>query len=303
MTNTLITPRLAEAAGVRQQNSRELYPSQHAADDAGLPMLVIDNPHARAVISLQGGQLMAFRPARERELLWVSPCCAFKPGKALRGGIPLCLPWFGPTADGQGPQHGFARTSHWSLVDATVTDHRETHITLELASDTPLCAQWPVPFVFRLDIVVGRTLSLRLAATNRGQQAVPLSFAFHTYFAVPNVADARTSGLDGLTFIDKMDRAARKRQQGDVVITSETDRVYLDAPSPVILHSAPGPVTIEADTRDVIVWNAWTNDRNIADLGAGNHQGYLCVECGNVGEHAEILPAGGTFAAQMSLSL
>lgn len=286
---------------VRQTNSRELYPAQHLDDDPGQPMLVVENALGRAVIALQGAQVMAFQPAGQRELLWVSPRCIFAPGKAMRGGIPLCLPWFGP-ATGNGPQHGFARTSGWTLTEETQLPGGATRLILELVSDTPFSALWPHPFDFRLEVVVGTTLTLRLCAENRGPQTAPLAFAFHCYLAVPDVAEARLVGLDDTTYIDKLEASARKHQNGDVRLSAETDRVYLDVPPEQTLYTAAGATQITSDCTCCIVWNAWNNDRNIADLGAGNHRGYLCVEPGDVADHAVTLPPGETYCRTMTLS-
>lgn len=292
---------LAKTAGIQCINSTELYPELHQAGDAGLPMLVVENTLGRAVIALQGAHVMAFQPVGEREMFWVSPQCVLDAGKPIRGGIPLCLPWFGPGVDGSMP-HGFARLMDWRLVAAEVLADGETRLVLELAGDASVHPHWPHAFSFQLEVVVGSTLALSLAVENRSGQEAPLAFAFHTYFAVPNVTDARVAGLEGVTFIDKMDGMARKAQQGDVVITGVTDRIYLDVPALQTLKSAAGDVKIESDASCAVVWNAWTNDKNIADLGEGNHVGYLCVECCAVADRAVTLQPGAQYQAWMTLS-
>lgn len=292
---------LAQAAGIRLVRSTELYPALHQSGDAGLPMLVVENDLGRAVIALQGAHLMAFQPAGEREMFWVSPKCVLEAGKPIRGGIPLCLPWFGPGADGTTP-HGFARLMPWSLIEAEICDDGATRVVLELAGDASTSALWPHAFCFRLDVVVSSKLELELTAENRSSEPAPFAFAFHTYFAVPNVAEARVAGLEGVTYIDKMENFARKQQQGDVTISAVTDRIYLDAPAVQTLKTAAGDVQIESDAKCAVVWNAWTNDKNIADLGEGNHVGYLCVERCDVADRAVTLAAGGTYQTWMALS-
>jgi glucose-6-phosphate 1-epimerase len=292
---------LINTAGITLVNSRELYPALHQSDDAGLPMLVVDNALGRAVIALQGAHLMAFAATGQRELLWVSPKCVLEAGKPIRGGIPLCLPWFGPGPDGKS-MHGFARTLEWSPVAAEILDNGATRLVLELSGDAAMCELWPHAFTFRLEATVGNDLKLAMSVKNHGADAAPLAFAFHTYFAVPDVAQVSVAGLEGTTYIDKMDSLARKQQQGEVTISAVTDRIYLDVPAQQTLKSAEGPVKIESDASCAVVWNAWSNDKTIADLGEGNHVGYICVERCDVADRALTLQPDGEYRMAMTLS-
>jgi D-hexose-6-phosphate mutarotase len=288
------------AAGIRIVNSRELYPTHHSSEDPGLPMLLVENLLGRTVVALQGAHVMAFRPAGKSELLWVSPKTSFSKGVPIRGGIPLCLPWFGPAQDGA--MHGFARIKEWTVTKAERLPNGGTRLALELAGGAVTSALWPHAFCFRLEIEAGTTLKMTLSAQNRGGDTAPLAFAFHTYFAVPKVYAAHVSGLDGATYIDKMDNLARKPQTGDVTIESITDRVYLNVPQRQTISTGVGRIDIESDTRCAVVWNAWNNDKNIPDLGEGNHVGYLCVERGDVADHAVALQPGQSYQAWMTIT-
>ena len=292
---------LAKVAGVKLVNSTELYPALHKAGDAGLPMIVVENGLGRAVIALQGAHLMAFKPAGQREMFWVSPKCVLEAGKPIRGGIPLCLPWFGPAKDGAN-LHGFGRLMEWTLIAAETRADGTTRVVLELAGDSSVSALWPHAFVFRLEVVVGTSLNLAMKAENRSDSAAPFAFAFHTYFAVPNVADVSLAGLENIAYLDKADNMARKVQQGEVTITAMTDRIYLDVPTVQTMKLATGNVKIESDAKCAVVWNCWDNDKNMADIGEGNHVSYLCVERGDVSERAVTLPSGGEYKVSMSLS-
>ena len=308
MSHSPAAPSLATILGqlpsphrVRLSDSAALYPAQHAAGDRGLPMLVVENDLGRAVVALQGAHLMAFQPRDQREMLWVSPKCVFAPDQPIRGGIPLCLPWFGPGPDGKS-MHGFARTLPWTVVAAEASSAGETRLALELSGDATTCELWPHAFAFRLEIIVGKALQLRIVVRNASEKPAPFAFAFHTYFAVPNVAGASVSGLEGTSFIDKMDNFSRKTQAGKVTINDVTDRIYLDVPAAQTLDSGDGCIKIESDSRCAVVWNAWTNDKNMFDLGEGNHVGYLCVERCDVADYALTLPAGGEYQMRMTLS-
>lgn len=289
------------SAGIRTTSSRQLYPTLHQPADAGLPMLVIENALGKTVVALQGAHVMSFQPAGQPEMLWISPKTLLLDGTPIRGGIPLCLPWFGPGPDGKSA-HGFVRTADWTLANSETLPSGATRVTLELVGDASTSALWPHAFVFQLELLVADTLTLTLSATNRSQMAARFAFAFHTYFAVPDVAQARVSGLEDTDYIDKMDGGTRKRQAGEVTIDAATDRIYLDVPRKQTIESADGRIAVESDAGSAIVWNAWDNDRNIADMGEGNHVGYLCVERGDVADHALTLPPGGTYRAWMTLS-
>ena len=293
----------SQCIGVTQIQSTQLYPSQHQPGDAGLPMLLVENRQARAVIALQGAHVMSFQPKGQREMLWISPKTLFESGKPIRGGIPLCLPWFGPHSEDKTWLHGFARTRQWTLVGSNTLADGATRLVLELSGEATLCALWPHDFLFHLEIVVGKTLRLEMTVENRGQAPAPLAFAFHTYFAVPDVAQAVISGLEGTSFIDKTDNLARKTQQGEFTISAMTDRVYLDVPAKQRIKSEDGAITIESPSRCAIVWNAWHNDKNIGDIGEGNHVGYVCVERGDVADHAVTLAPGAPYRCWMVLAL
>ena len=288
--------------GITRVTSAQLYPELHLAGDAGLPLLLVENSQGRAVIALQGAHAIEFQPAGQREMLWLSPKCKLQPETPIRGGIPLCLPWFGPGPDGKSA-HGFVRTKPWALASAEIAASGATRVVLELAGDASTCALWPHSFVFRMEFEVGETLTLRLSATNRSNQTASFAFAFHTYFAVPDVAKVRVTGLEDTTYIDKLDNGSRQRQTGAVTISDATDRIYLDVPAIQTIESGEGKIAIQSDAACAVVWNAWNNDRNIADMGEGNHVGHLCVERGEIADRALTIQPGETYRSWMTLSL
>ena len=293
---------LLAANGIALVNSTILYPALHKPGDGGLPLLLLDNALGRAVIALHGAHVMAFQPKGRREMLWVSPQCVLESGKPIRGGIPLCVPWFGPGTDGKA-MHGFARTTEWTVVDAQTMRTGATRLALELEGDATTSALWPHAFKFRLDVLVGSALTLGLTIENRSANVAPLAFAFHTYFAVPHVAQALVGGLDGTVFIDKLDNLSRKQQRGDLSIPTAMDRIYLDVAAEQTIRIPTHTLRIASDAHCAVVWNAGDNDRNMPDIGSGNHVGYLCVERGDVAEHAVALQPGATHRKWMTLAV
>lgn len=280
-------------------DSRELFPPFHAAD-TGLPLLVIDNALARAVVALQGAQVLSFQPHGEADYLWCSPQSRWQPGLAIRGGIPLCLPWFGPGPDGA-PQHGFGRNRDWTLLTAENLANGETRLLLELPAAEPWPA-WPHAARFQLEVIVGHNLQLCLRVDNPGETTLPLSCLFHSYLAVPEVQSATVDGLAGCTFIDKLAASQRGQQAGMVHIPAATDRIYLDVPASQTLRTAERSLQLTSNARCCVIWNAGDNDQQIADLGAGNHRGYLCVERGDVADYGVQLPPGEFYRLWMTLS-
>ena len=302
MLDQPLTEHHLQTAGIRLITSRQLFPELHQAADAGLPMLLVENPLGRTVIALQGAHVMSFQPAGKSDMLWVSPKTLLHEGTPIRGGIPLCLPWFGPGPDSK-TMHGFARVKEWNVVVAERLESGATRVVMELSGEAETCALWPHTFGFRLEIESGTTLKMTMTAQNRGREEAPLAFAFHSYFAVPDVAEATISGLQDTIYIDKMDGFARKSQVGEVTIENVTDRIYLEVPARQTIQTGTGRIHLESEAKCAVVWNAWSNDKNIPDLGEGNHVGYLCVERGDVADHAVALPPGGEYRAWMTLSV
>lgn len=284
--------------GIRLCPSNALFPQL----DGSLPVLVIDNALSRTVLALQGAHVLSFVPAGGKDMLWQSPKAIMAKGQPIRGGIPLCLPWFGPHPLGH-PLHGFARLLPWSVEDVEALADGATRLVLSLTDSTASRAMWPHAFAFRLEIVAGKSLKLTLSAHNAGADTARFECAFHTYFAVGDVTKAVVTGLEGCTYEDREDKSARKRQDGPLGIAGTTTQLYFDVPAVQQIASPAGTYRIEADSRCCVVWNAGANDANVPDLGAGNHKGYLCVERADATERAIDIAPGKSYATTMTLSV
>src|SRR5262245_2866948 len=140
-----------------------------ATGAGGLPIAQIRNAYAAATVSLHGGQVLAFQPHDQDPVLWVSEQSLYQSGKAIRGGIPVCWPWFGPhPSDPAKPAHGFARTSLWSVLSAAALADGATQIRLRLADGDISPALWPYAFELRMVVTVGAELKAELIARNPG---------------------------------------------------------------------------------------------------------------------------------------
>jgi glucose-6-phosphate 1-epimerase len=265
----------------------------------GLTELHVRNRHAQAVVALQGAQLLSFQPHGEPDWLYLSPNALFVPGRPVRGGVPVCWPWFGPDPQGQGrPAHGFARQSPWLLRHALDESDGCTLLEFELADDAGTRSLWPHRFRLRLEIRVGATLTLALTTRNRGDTHFTLTQALHSYFALDQIEDARVHGLDGLGFIDQVPGAPPQGapEAGPLAFAGRLDRIYLNAPTRLQLEGAAGGGRLTLDSegsRCAVVWNPGAElAAGMADLGPGEHRRFVCVETANAGDDVVTLAPG-----------
>jgi glucose-6-phosphate 1-epimerase len=248
---------------------------------------------------LQGAQVTAWRLRDERPVLFTSPNSSFAPGRAIRGGIPIIFPWFGPSRHAPtAPQHGFARTATWHLDGVETAGSKSLTMTLSLTDGDVGSTIWPEPFRAIYTVTFAQTLSLQLAVQNRARRQIVFEEALHTYFAISDIRDIAISGLAGTTYIDKTDAARRKPQTAELVtITAETDRVYLDTRARCVTEDRGWGrhVVIEKDgAASTVVWNPWAEKAAaMADLGDPAWRGMVCVEAGNIADNEVLLARDG----------
>jgi len=252
----------------------------------GMPAAEISNAHAKAGIALQGAHLYAWQPDGHEPVIWLSEFAKFAPGKSLRGGIPVCWPWFGPhDSDSKLPAHGYARTSMWDVVETAALPDGSTQIRFELAQTNQMREQWPHAASVQLQISVGRTLQVSLITANTGDSPFTLGEALHTYFRIGDVSNVAIRGLDGCSYIDKVADAAHQVQHGDIVIDNEVDRVYLDTDADCIIEDRGLKRAIriaKQGSHSTVVWNPWIEKaEKMGDLGEDGYRAMVCVESAN----------------------
>ena len=263
----------------------------------GFPFIEIENTMAKASISVYGGQVLSFQPITEPEdLMFLSNKAYYQEGKAIKGGIPLCWPWFGSDPEGLGrSSHGFARNNFWTILATEVTPEKETKVKLGLV-DTPETRKiWPQAFNLTLEITVGNKLTLELVTRNTGEQAFSITQAFHTYFKVGDINKVKVLGLADTKYLDKVDHFQEKNQKGAVTITEEVDRIYTNVPNELIIDDASlnrRVKIISEGNKTAVVWNPWADlCAKSADLEDKDYQKFICVETANAAEDVvEILP-------------
>ena len=273
----------------------------------GFPVLELDNGQARATIALQGAQVMTWAPRGQQPVIWLSRAAKFAPGKSIRGGVPICWPWFGahPT-EPSFPAHGFARTVPWELLDAQTRDGA-MQLRFRIAPGAAPQAQWPAGVDATLEITVGTALAIALVTRNNGAQPLTLTEALHTYFEVGDVRSVAVHGLDGLSYLDKVDGLARKRQAGAVTVSGEVDRIYLDSVTDCIIDDPISNRRIriaKSGSRSTVVWNPWIEKAaKMGDLGDDGYLKMICVESGNAAENIVQVAPGAEHRLEVKYSV
>ncbi|MFP4053312.1 MAG: D-hexose-6-phosphate mutarotase [Phycisphaerae bacterium] len=274
----------------------------------GLTKLVSTTDASQLEMYLHGAHLTHFQAAG-RPILWMSERSWFEPGKPIRGGVPVCWPWFGPHPDNPDlPSHGFARLREWDVLGIENVPQQQTPgeppqrvIELELRDDGETRRFWPGEFALKLTVVQGASLEIRLETTNLGDQPFEITEALHSYFAVSNVGDIRIEGLEGTPYIDKVDGDARK-QQGDEAVTfdGEVDRPYLGTVSACTLvdEGLRRKIVVSKEgSRSTVVWNPHVaKAARMEDYGDEEWPGMVCIETANVHDDAVTVEPGARHA-------
>lgn len=273
----------------------------------GLTTAEIDSAHATATVVLQGAHVLSFQPHNQQPVLWVSSNSYFAPGKPIRGGIPVCWPWFAnhPT-DAAKPAHGFARTSEWSVLGSDLTTAEAVRLRLGLTDTIATRALWPHPFHLELVVTVGSTLQVELLIRNAGDSPFTCTGALHSYFSISDIANITITGLEGGTYLDKVAGNQRREQTGPITITGETDRVYLDTSADCLIVDSGWQRQIRVAKRGsqtTVVWNPWIEKaQRMVDFGAEEYRQMVCVETANAADDVISVPAGGEHRLETTIS-
>ena len=275
----------------------------------GLTIAVIKNKFATAVVSLYAGQVLSYRPANSNaDLMFLSEQAYYQNGKAIKGGVPVCWPWFGPDPEDKGrPAHGFARNSEWGVVETGANSDGTTRLVLELKLNDTTRALWQGDIVARLEIEVGTSLKLNLITENLGKETIKLTQALHTYFNVGDIAKTSVNGLENKTYIDKVDDSKEKVQTDAVTINSEVDRIYNNVNNRLVINDTAlnRKIYIESKgSNSAVVWNPWKKiAAGMADLGDEDYKRMLCVETTNAGHDIVSVAPGKSYSMTAEYSL
>ena len=271
----------------------------------GFRYIEVRNEAATARIALQGAHLFHYCRQGETPLLWLSEKSLFETGKAIRGGVPVCWPWFGPCPhDPALPQHGFARTSIWEHATSDEPDARTSTVTLRLTDSDKSLELWPFHFEVLLKITVGTHLGLELVTRNLDKRPFEITSALHSYLAVSDITRVSVDGLDDTRCFDKVS-SEEYAHSGLLHIDRETDRVFQDVRYPLFLHDKDRMLRIEADgSRSAVVWNPWKEkSAAMADMPDDGYRTMLCIEAANVMDDGRVIEPGKEHSLKAVLSV
>jgi glucose-6-phosphate 1-epimerase len=265
----------------------------------GFIAIDVKTAYSTASIALQGAHVMTWQPKGQKPVIWLSKAAKFAPGKSIRGGVPLCWPWFGPHAsEASYPGHGFARTIPWTLLDARKLPDGRVRLEFEPVMNDAARAQWPHASTVKYSVTVGQELVVGLATKNTGKSSFALGQALHTYFEIGNINQVEIAGLADCTYIDKVDGGKRKKQKGTVTFAGETDRVYLGTSGCCGIVDAVLKRTLlitSTGSRSTVVWTPWTEKAaKMGDFGNKGETKMVCVETANAVDDVITLAPGET---------
>jgi D-hexose-6-phosphate mutarotase len=276
-----------------------------ANGNGGLPKINLHARRSTAEIYLHGAHVTGFQKNGEPPLLFVSRLSQFAAGQPIRGGVPVCFPWFGPRADGG--THGFARNLEWELIETAATPDDGAHVRFRLPK-TPAAESWP-PFQAEFIVTVTDQLAMELTATNLSpDRNLEFEDCLHTYFNVGDIGVVAITGLQGAPFLDHAAGAGGARKvenDARLLIARETNRVYPDSTGPVEIHDEHFKRTIRVEkfnSASTVVWNPWTTQKMPGDFDPAEHQRMVCVESGNVKQNKISLPPGKSRSLKVILS-
>ena len=270
-----------------------------------LPLVKIKTPWSAGEIYLLGANVAGFQKNGEPPLIFMSRKSYFAPGKAIRGGVPICFPWFGPR-EGE-PAHGFARFTAWELVKTTAgADGAVTvHFALPEIAGRENWKSLRTEFV----VTVGETLTMELVATNEScDETLAIENCLHTYFQVGDVSAVSLTGLENALFDDFAFGAGGKRlpaENAPLRIAQETNRVYPDNAAAVEIRDEKLQRTIRVEkfnSNSTVVWNPWTTQKMPEDFNQAEHRQMVCVESGNVKQNKLSLAPGKKAVLKVVLS-
>jgi glucose-6-phosphate 1-epimerase len=277
------------------------------AGNGGLAKVCITTAATRGEMYLHGAHVTSWQPRGAEEVLFVSAQSQWEPGRAIRGGVPICFPWFANKAnDPHAPAHGFVRTTAWQL-ESIVQVGDTVALSMFTESNESTKKWWPADFRLVHRATFGSELRLELVVRNTGSTSLRFEEALHTYFRVGQIEKALLQGLSEVHYVDKTDSNRKKTQQGPIAITSETDRVYTNTEGPIALedHALCRRIDVTKENSfTTVVWSPWIEKAGaMSDFGDAEWKQTICIEASNVSDFAVLLAPGQQHGMNATLQL
>lgn len=245
----------------------------------GLKYLDIKTPQCKAKIFLHGAQITSFIPNDRPDLLWVSEENTYQPGTSIRGGIPICWPWFGPHQDSKKPQHGYARNQLWELNSISY-DADTLCITMYLPNTKKLLNQdLNLEIIFKLST----ELQIELINRNNSDETIQVTQALHSYFPVSDIKKVKINGLKGAEYFE-FGKGPTSDHEDFVQINNETDRSYQKVnEQQTILDESREIIISRINSKSVVLWNPWIEkSKSLSNFSSIDYKKMICLEAANI---------------------
>lgn len=263
----------------------------------GYPVFEIAHAKCSAKVALHGAHVMAWKPVDQDEVLYLSPDAVFKEGKAIRGGIPICWPWFNahPT-NPEMPSHGIARARFWETVEASES---EDGVVLKFEMSEGI---WNASVTVKM----GEELEVILETRNPNEIPIVVSGALHSYLAVSDISQVRVVNLEGAEYLDTVGEPVRRVQKGALEFNREVDSIYDSSSRVLLVDDLSGRTLLVEKTGSpsTVVWNPWVEkSAALGDLPDDGYQKFCCIEAAIANDRAEIVMPGGSHVLMTRISV
>jgi glucose-6-phosphate 1-epimerase len=281
---------------ISEKNISSAQSYKISQNEVGLKFITINNELASAKIALQGAHVMQWKPHNiKNEVLWLSSNARYMHGRSIRGGVPICWPWFGahPT-DGSFCPHGFARVIPWRINEIIDIENGATKVTLVMLPTPEVNRQLSYQFNLELSIIIGNSIHLDLKTTNLSEQPFLIGEGYHTYFGISDIENIKVTGLENKIYSDKVRGYKKFTQEDQIKFDAEFDRVYLNTRDTCVIHDEGfnRKITIQKqNSESTVIWTPWDKKvKTMVDMGTEHEwKKMICVESVNALENSVIV--------------
>lgn len=255
-------------------------------EEDDLVYAMVSNKYSDATICLYGAHIVSYSPTKNMEVLWMSPYSSFEQGKAIRGGIPVCFPWFGPhESDENLPQHGFARIMDWEVTKTETLESGESMICLQLCSSDKTKEFWPHDFCAEMIFKVGAKLSVTLKVNNTSADSIEYTSALHSYFSLSGIENISIEGLENTRYQNQLDGGDYKQETPLLTINKAETRHYYNTETTCVINDPIFNRRINIEklgSKNSTVWNPWAETcAEMGDMPNDAYETFVCLETVN----------------------
>lgn len=247
----------------------------------GLHYWWVETERYKAAITVTGGQVIWYETSKHpHPVIWLSDFSHLDNSKSLRGGIPVCWPWFGRhRTDKSNPSHGLVRNIPWVIKDFKF-ENSEFTLRVTPTQTDEMRKHIPEGVVLTEVIKLTETLDVSLVTTNNSHAPYEFSAALHTYFYVGDIKETELHGLTQSHYISEQTNWQSTDSPKCYRFREHTDRIHIDQAEYAEIESPVHTYQLtQSGHNSLIVWNPWREvSTNTPGMGSEVWQEMLCVE-------------------------